>query len=59
MKNLELYGPFLWMEYNCLGGTESLQGEGLLLTTQSPGVTITPLIDLGRLKGQIDLGAIQ
>ena len=27
------YGPFLWMEYNCLKVTEPLRGDILLATT--------------------------
>ena len=29
-KTLELYGPFLWMEFNCLSAIEPLQGDSLL-----------------------------
>ena len=46
-----LYGPFLWMWFNCLKATEPLRGDGLLFRTQSPGVPGTHLIDLGKMKG--------
>ena len=36
---------------NCLKATEPLQGDSLLFTTKSPGVSGTHLIDLGRMKG--------
>ena len=36
---------FLWMGFNHLKATEPLQGESLLLTTQSLGVRGTYLID--------------
>ena len=51
MKNLKLYGPLLWMEFNCLKATELLRGNSLLFTTQSPGGLGTDLIDLRRMKG--------
>ena len=28
----KLYGPFLWMGFNCLKGTEPLRGSTLLFT---------------------------
>ena len=42
-----------------LKATEPLQGDTLLFTTKSPGVPGDHLIDLGRMKGRIDLGATQ
>ena len=51
MNNLKLYGPFLWIRFNCLKATEPLQGNGLLFTTQSPEVSGTHLIEPGRMKG--------
>ena len=33
MKNIKLYGPFLWMVFNCLKATEPLQGESFIFTT--------------------------
>ena len=47
----KLYGPFLWMTFNCLKATGPLRGDSLLFTTKSPGVPGTHLIDLGRTKG--------
>ena len=38
---------------------EPLRGGSLLFTIQSPGVPGTQLIDLGRMKGWVDLGATQ
>ena len=32
----KLYGPFLWMGFNCLKATEPLRGVSFLFTTQSP-----------------------
>ena len=51
MKNMKLYGPFLWMKFNCLKATEPVQGDSLLFTTQPPGVPGTDLINLERGKG--------
>ena len=50
-KNTLLYGPFLWMGFNCLKATEPLRGDSLLFTIQFPGVPGAQLIDLGRMKG--------
>ena len=43
--------PFLWMEFNCLGPTEQLRVDNLLLTTTSPRIPAINLIDIGRIKG--------
>ena len=48
----KLYGPFLWMWFNCLKATVPLRRDSLLCTTKSPGVPSTHLIDLGRMKGR-------
>ena len=32
-KLLKLYGPLLWMGFNCLKAAEPLQGDSLLFTT--------------------------
>ena len=59
-KKKKIYGPFLWMGFNCLKATdESPRGDSLLFTTHYPGVPGGHLIDLGRMKGWIDLGATQ
>ena len=47
----KLYGPFLWLGFNCFKTTEPLQGGSLLFTTKFPEITGTHLIDLGRIKG--------
>ena len=57
--NFKLYGPFLWVGFNCLKATEPLQGDSLLFTTKFPEIPGTHLIDLGRIKGWVDLGATQ
>ena len=49
---------FLWMGLNCIKGTDS-QGHSLLLTTKSPGVPGTHFINIGRMKGCVDLDVIQ
>ena len=52
LKNLKkLFGPFLWMGFNCLKTTEPMRGDSLLFNTLSPGVLGTYLIDFGRMKG--------
>ena len=55
----KLYDPFLWMEFNFLKATVSLQGDSLFFTTKFPEVPGTYLIDLERIKGWVDLGATQ
>ena len=45
------------MVINYLKGKEPLQGHSLLFTTKSPGVTGTHFINIGRMKGCIDLEA--
>ena len=42
-----------------LKATEPLGGDGLLLTIQFPRVSGTQLIDLGRMKVRVELGATQ
>ena len=53
----KLYGPFLWLGFNCLRVAEPLRGGSLLFTTKFPAIPGTHLIDLGRMKGWVDLGA--
>ena len=55
----KLYDPFLRMGFNCLKAVEPLRGGSLLRTTKFLEVLSTHLIDLGRLKGWVDLGATQ
>ena len=51
MKNIKLYGPFLWMWFKFLKATEKLQGDSLLFTTQSSGGPGTHLINFVLMKG--------
>ena len=46
----ELYGPFLWMGFNCLKTTEPLLGGSLLFTAKFPEIPSTHLIHLGKMK---------
>ena len=55
----KLYGLFLWMGLHCLKATGPLWGDSLLLTTKSPGVSVTHFIHLGRMKGWVNLGATE
>ena len=47
------------MGFNCLKATEPLRGGSLLFTTEFPEIPGTHLIDLGRMKGWVDLRATQ
>ena len=58
-KTLKLYGPFLWIGFNLFKATESLRGGSLLYTIKFPEIPGTRLVDLGRMKGWVDLGATQ
>ena len=49
-KKKKLYGPFLWMGFNCLKATAT-SGGSLLFTTKFPEIPGTHFIDLGRMKG--------
>ena len=49
-REKKLYDPLLWMGFNFLKATESLQRGNLPFTTNSPGVPGTHLIDLGGMK---------
>ena len=59
LKHFKLYGPYLWIGFNCLKATEPLWGGSLLFTTQFPQIPGIQLIDLGRMKGWVDLEATQ
>ena len=50
IKKKQDYGPFLWIEFNCLEAAEPLQKDRLLLTTKSPRVPGTYLTNPGRMK---------
>ena len=53
-KNFKLYGPFLWMGFNCFKA-RATRGSSLLFTTKFPDIPGTHFIDLGRMKGWVDL----
>ena len=36
----KLYGPFLWIGFNCLKATEPLWGDSLLFTAKSPEILV-------------------
>ena len=56
----KLYGPFfLWLGFTCLKAIQPLQGDSLLFTIQFPEIPGTRFIDLGRMKGWVDLGTTQ
>ena len=48
-KNFKLYGPFLWMGFNCPKAKATSRGS-LLFTTKFPEIPGTHFIDLGRTK---------
>ena len=50
-KTFKLYGPVLWMGFNCLKATEPLQGDSVLLPLSALEKPGTHLIDLARMKG--------
>ena len=50
MKNLNIYGSFLWMGLNCLKAREPLRGDSLFFTIQSPGVPGTHLMYFDAMK---------
>ena len=51
----KLYGSFLWMGFNCLKATEPLRRDSLLFTTKFPEVSSTHLINLGYMKGLVNI----
>ena len=55
----ELHSPFLWLSFNCIKAAEALQGDSLVLSTNSPGILGTHLIHLKRMKGCNILGVNQ
>ena len=42
LKKEKLYGPFLWMGFNCLKATEPLRGGTLLFTIKLPSILSFP-----------------
>ena len=57
VKIKKLYDPFLWIRFNCLREAEPLIRHSLLFTIKSPEALGIHLIDIGRVKGWINLGA--
>ena len=51
--------PVLWTRFNCLKTTEPLRGGSLPFTTKFPEIPNTHFINLGRMKGWVDLRATQ
>ena len=47
------------MGFNYLKATEPLRGDSFLFTIKFPDIPGTHLIDLGRMKGRVDLGATE
>ena len=58
LKLKKPYGPFLWMDFNCLKATKPLR-RGLLFTTKSFEGPGTHLINFRRMKGYVNLGFTQ
>ena len=52
-KLKKLYGPFLWMGFNCLKAIEPLRGGSLLFPSKFPES------QLRRMKGWVNLGVTQ
>ena len=51
IKKNKLYGPFLWIGFNCLKATEPLRGDRLLFNVQFPGILGIQLTNLRIMKG--------
>ena len=59
-KWIKLYCLFLCMGFNCLKAAEPLNVDSLLFFfTKSPEISCAHLIDLGKMKGWVDLGVTQ
>ena len=50
---------WLWIGFNRLKTTEQLLGGSLVFITKFPEIPDTHLIDLGKVKSLVDLGATQ
>ena len=50
-KLKKLYGPFLYIGFNCLKAIEPLRGGSFLFTTKFPEIPGTHFIDPGRMQG--------
>ena len=48
---IKLYGPFLWIGFNCLKARATSRRQFTLCTTKFPEIPVTHFIDLGRMKG--------
>ena len=60
LKNLKLYGPLLWMGFNCLKATGAIRGDNLLFTISPQKFLVyTHLSNHRRMKGRVNLGAMQ
>ena len=55
-KNLKHYGPFLWIWFNCLN-SRATSGRQFTFTIKFPEIPNAHFINLGRMKGWVDLGA--
>ena len=57
------YGPFLWifmaLFFDWLKATAPLRRGSLLFTTKSPKVPSIHLVDIGRMKGYVNLETTQ
>ena len=51
----KLYGPFLWMGFNCPKATELQWGGSLIFATKFPEIPRTHLIDPRSMKGWDDV----
>ena len=51
------YDSFLWIGFICLKATKPLRRDFLLFTAKYPEGPATHLLDFGRMKGWVDLGA--
>ena len=49
-KTLKFYGPFLWMEFNCLKARATSRRQ-FTFTTKFPEIPGTHFTDLGRMDG--------
>ena len=46
----KLYGPYLWMGFNCFKARATLR-RSLFYNTKFPGISGPDFINLGRMKG--------
>ena len=55
IQKIKLYHLFFWVAFNYLKATEPLRENSLLLTFKSPWVSGAHLINLGKMKGWVDI----